>query len=107
MSAADLAARLQVTQASVRDMERSEGDRRIRLDTLQRAAEAMGCELVYALIPRNSLADTVQKQAQVKVGHQVRAVSRAMDLEAQSTEVDDDVVREQMQRLIDSGQLWK
>ena len=107
MSAADLAARLQVTAASVSDMERSEHDHRIRLDTLQRAAEAMGCELVYALIPRGSLTEIVQQQAQGKVGQQVHAVSRAMDLEAQSTQLDDEVVREEMQRLIDSGRLWK
>jgi predicted DNA-binding mobile mystery protein A len=107
MSAADLAARLQVTSASVSDMERSERDHRIRLDTLERAARAMGCELVYALIPHESLAEIVQQQARTRVGPQVHAVTRAMDLEAQSTQVDDDVVAEEMQRLIDSGRLWK
>lgn len=107
MSAADLASRLHVTQPSVSDIERSESDHRIRLDTLERAAAAMGCELVYALIPRGSLSEIVQKQAQAKIADQVRAVSRAMDLEAQSTQVDDDVVREEIQRLIDSGRLWK
>ncbi len=107
MSAADLAARLQVTAASVSDIERSEHDHRIRLDTLERAAQAMGCELVYALIPRESLTDIVQQQARSRVGQQVHAVSRAMDLEAQSTRVDDEVVGEEMQRLIDSGRLWK
>lgn len=107
MSAADLAARLQITQASVSDIERSENDRRIRLDTLERAAAAMGCDLVYALIPRRDLTDIVEDQARTKVEPQVRAVSRAMDLEAQNTQVDDEVIREEMQRLIDSGRLWK
>jgi predicted DNA-binding mobile mystery protein A len=107
MSAADLAARLHVTAATVSDIERSESDRRIRLDTLERAAKAMGCDLVYALIPRDGLTGTVQQQARSKVGSQVRAVARAMDLEAQSTPVDDAVVSEEMQRLIDSRQLWK
>ncbi len=107
MSASDLAARLQVTAASVSDMERSERDHRIRLDTMQRAAEAMGCELVYALIPQGSLTEIVQQHARGKVGRQVHAVARAMDLEAQSRQVDDEVVREEMQRLIDSGRLWK
>jgi predicted DNA-binding mobile mystery protein A len=108
MSAADLAARLQVTQPSVRDIERSESAHRIRLDTLERAAEAMGCTLVYALIPRGgSLAQIVEQQAQAQIGDQVRAVSRAMDLEAQGTRIDDEVIREEMQRFIDSGRLWK
>lgn len=107
MSAADLAARLQVTAASVSDIERSEHNHRIRLDTLERAAQAMGCELVYALIPHESLTELVQQQARGRVGQQVHAVSRAMDLEAQGTQVDDEVVREEMKRLIDSGRLWK
>jgi predicted DNA-binding mobile mystery protein A len=107
MSGADLAARLQVAPASVSDVERSESQGRIRLDTLERAAEAMGCDLVYALIPHGGLAEIVQRQAREKVEEQTRAVSRAMDLEAQSTQVDDEVVLEEMERLIASGQLWK
>lgn len=107
MSAAGLAARLQVTAASVSDIERSEHDHRIRLDTLERAAQAMGCELVYALVPRESLTEIVQRQARGRVGQHVHAVSRAMDLEAQGAQVDDEVVREEMKRLIDSGRLWK
>jgi predicted DNA-binding mobile mystery protein A len=107
MSGADLAARLQVTPASVSDIERSESQGSIRLDTLERAAEAMGCDLVYALIPRGSLTEIVQRKAREKVEEQTRAVSRAMDLEAQSTRVDDEVVLEEMERLIASGKLWK
>jgi hypothetical protein len=67
----------------------------------------MGCELVYALIPRESVTEIVEQQARGRVGQQVHAVSRAMDLEAQGTQVDDEVVREEMERLIDSGRLWK
>jgi predicted DNA-binding mobile mystery protein A len=107
MSGADLAARLQVTPASVSDIERSESQGRIRMDTLERAAAAMGCDLVYALIPRGSLTEIVQRKAREKVEEQTRAVSRAMDLETQSTRVDDEVVLEEMERVIASGQLWK
>lgn len=108
MSAADLAARLNVTQASVSDLERSESEKRIRLDSLARAADAMGCDLVYAFVPRaGSLSEIVDQQARAKVDIQVRAVSRAMDLEAQSAVVDEEVVNEEVQHLIDSGRLWK
>ncbi len=90
------------------DLERSESEHRIRLNTLERAAEAMGCDLVYALIPRGgSLGDIVTRQAQAKMSDQLRAVSRAMDLEAQSAKVDDEVVVEELRRLVDSGRLWK
>jgi predicted DNA-binding mobile mystery protein A len=107
MSAGDLASRLGARDATVRDIERSESDRRIRLDTLERAANAMGCDLVYALIPRRRLSDIVQQQAETKVSAQVRAVARAMDLEAQTAAPDDEVVRQEIERLIDSGRLWK
>src|SRR5215217_7999866 len=52
MSAADLAERMGVTQSTVARLESSERDGRIQLDTLQRAADALDCDLVYALVPR-------------------------------------------------------
>lgn len=107
MSAADLAARLGIATASVNDIERSEKAGRIRLDTLERAAAALGCDLVYALVPRVSLDEMVNHQARAKVEVHVQAVSRAMDLEAQSTELDAETVEDEMRRLIDSGRLWK
>jgi predicted DNA-binding mobile mystery protein A len=108
MSAADLAARLQITQSSVSDLERSEGAHRIRLDTLERAADAMGCDLIYALVPRaGGLADTVHERALTLINDQVRAVSRAMDLEAQSTTFDDEVIDDEIRRIVASGRLWK
>src|SRR5262245_41585381 len=51
MTQTQLADRLGVGKASVADVERSEKDERIQLDTLKRVAAALECELVYALIP--------------------------------------------------------
>jgi hypothetical protein len=36
-------------------LEQSEASDRIRLDTLRRAADALGCDLVYLLVPRRPL----------------------------------------------------
>lgn len=107
MSSADLSSRLGITPASVSDMERSERDRRIRLDTLARAADALDCDLVYVFLPRSSLTEAVEREATLKVTRHVTAVSRAMDLESQSADIDDDVIREEVHHLIDSGQVWK
>lgn len=48
----DLAKRLKVTPPAVRSFEQAEAEDRITLASLRRTADAMGCELVYALIPR-------------------------------------------------------
>jgi predicted DNA-binding mobile mystery protein A len=63
MAAAHLAARLGVTTSTVTRLETSEADDTISLGTLRRAAEALGCELRYALIPKQSLADTLESRA--------------------------------------------
>ena len=85
MAAAHLAARLGVTTSPVTRLETSEADDTISLGTLRRAAEALGCELRYALIPKQSLADTLESRAMSLARQQMAAVSHSMALEAQST----------------------
>ncbi len=67
----------------------------------------MDCELVYALVPRTSLSQTVENQARLRISEEVHATGRSMDLEAQGTVLDPDMVAEQWQALIDTRQLWK
>jgi len=47
-----------VTRPSYRDLESSEARGSISLSSLTRAAEAMDCELVYFLVPRDAVAKT-------------------------------------------------
>ena len=64
MTAADLAARMGISGASVRAMEETEvSGGTLRLSTLRRAAEAMNCTLVYAFVPNERLEQTVVQQA--------------------------------------------
>lgn len=85
MAAAHLAARLGVTTSTVTRLETSEVNDTISLGTLRRAAEALGCELHYALVPKQSLADTLENRAMTLARQQMAAVSHTMALEAQST----------------------
>lgn len=48
----DLARRMGVRRREVHRMERAEQNERIMLATLRRAAEGLGCELVYGLVPK-------------------------------------------------------
>jgi predicted DNA-binding mobile mystery protein A len=63
MSAAALAARLGTTAGAVTRLEQSEAADKIRLDTLRRAADELGCDLVYLLVPRHPLSDVVAERA--------------------------------------------
>jgi len=85
MAATHLASRLNVTTSTVTRLETSEADDTISLATLRRAAEALGCELHYALVPKQSLVDTLENRALALARQQMAAVSHTMALEAQST----------------------
>ena len=85
MAATHLATRLGVTTSTVTRLERSEADDTISLATLRRAAEALGCELHYALVPKQSLADTLESRARELARQQMASVSHTMALEAQAT----------------------
>lgn len=85
MAAAHLATRLGVTTSTVTRLETSEADDTISLGTLRRAAQALGCELHYALVPKQSLAETLETRAMTLARQRMAAVSHTMALEAQST----------------------
>lgn len=73
MSARQLAQRMAVSQPRVSQLEKDEVLGRVTLESMERAAEALGCRLVYALVPRDSLEDTVNARAQ----HKARAIAAA------------------------------
>lgn len=84
MTSAQLAKRLDVSQPRVVEIEQSEIGGNVTLNTLQRAAEALGCKLVYALIPERPLADVVRARAELIAAKQSRAVEHTMKLEDQA-----------------------
>ncbi len=53
---ANVAQKLGVTRQSYDDLERSEERAAITIGKLRQAAAALGCDLVYSLVPRNVLA---------------------------------------------------
>jgi predicted DNA-binding mobile mystery protein A len=107
MSQADLSRRMSVSQASVAAMERSESSGKIQLDTLRRVADAMECDLVYALVPRRTLESTLRDAAQRKLSPHLRSVAQSMRLENQDSSPNADLIEDEVERLIASGRLWK
>ena len=108
MSGAELAARMGVSQSTVVDIERSEAEQTVKLETLQRAAEALECELVYFLVPRTTLEDAVRERARAKAARHLDRVAHHSRLEDQ--ELTSDAQRAQQDRfaedLIDRRRLW-
>lgn len=108
MSAADLARRLGLTRQAVSQMEASEADGSIRLDTLRRAADALGCVLVYAVVPRTSLEEMVDERSRELAARAVEGVEHTMALEAQEGGAGDRerLVDDLAERLKRSRRLW-
>jgi predicted DNA-binding mobile mystery protein A len=66
MSSYDLARRTRMSATRVRELEKAEVDGTIRLSDLNRIAEACNCTVFYALLPKQSLEETVWRQAHRK-----------------------------------------
>ncbi len=84
MTTAQFARRLGVSQPRIIELEQSEISGAVTLKTLQRAAEALGCRLVYTLVPERPLAETVRERANLVAQRQLKAVEQTMRLEDQS-----------------------
>lgn len=108
MTSTELAARMNLRQQSISDIERSERLHTIRLNTLEKAAEAMGCQLVYAIVPRTTLEETVQAQARHRADQHLSRVAHHSRLENQS--VSEAVFADQLDDLVslfaDRRGLW-
>jgi predicted DNA-binding mobile mystery protein A len=83
MTTAQLAKRLGVSQPRVIELERGEADGNITVKSLERAAEALGCRLVYILVPEKPLTETIRHRAAILAERQLASVEQTMRLEAQ------------------------
>lgn len=108
MSGPELANRMSIRAQSVYDIEQSEINDSIRIGTLRRAADALDCDLVYALVPRESLDEVVHRRALKKaadhiapIAHHSRLENQALSMTASRSEVDDLAAG-----LIDKRGLW-
>lgn len=83
MSVRQLSRRAGLSPTSVRSVEMHEAKGTVRLDSLAKLAQAMDCQLVYAIVPNDTLALTVEKKAERIARQLVRRVADSMELEAQ------------------------
>jgi len=110
MTTSQFAKRLSVSQPRIVELEQSEVSGSVTLGTLQRAAEALGCRLVYALVPDKPLAETVRERAEEIAARQSGAVEHSMRLEDQAV-TGKDVSKELRRRRVEDllrrpARLW-
>ncbi len=91
MPLVDLAKQLHVTEGAIRQNESAELDETITMKHLRRAAEGMGCELVYAIIPKTSLESLYEERVRKRAVSDAERIARTMEFERQgvSSEVTD------------------
>ena len=87
------------SRQAVQQLERAEATDRITLGALRRAAEAMGCELVYALVPKSgTFVELAERPVRDRAARDVKSVMHTMMLEDQKPENADQLIEDEAQR---------
>ena len=86
ISQKQIAKTMRLAQQNLAAFEKAESDDRITLGNLRRVAEAMGCELVYAIVPKSgSIEELAEQRARDEATKRVLSVHRTMALEDQAS----------------------
>lgn len=89
MTSKQLGKRLGVSQPRVVAIEKAEVSGAITLDSLERAARALDCRLVYALVPGKPLQTLVEDRASALAKRRVTSTAHSMALESQAVDAAD------------------
>lgn len=109
MTPLQLASRMGIAKSSLHQIERQEALDKTNIQTLKRAAEALGCEFIYAIVPRSSIEVLINEQAEKKARSIIKAATIQMEYEDQT--VDAEETEEQFKELLASikasKKLWE
>ena len=87
------------SRQAVQQLEKAEATDRITLGALRRAAEAMGCELVYALVAKSgTFTALAERPVRDSAARDVKSVVHTMMLEDQKPENADQLIEDEAQR---------
>jgi predicted DNA-binding mobile mystery protein A len=111
MTAAQLGKRLGVTQQRALAIEKAESSGSITLESLVRAANALDCRLIYAVVPRASLESLVEDRAAMLARKRLTSACHTMALEAQNVSGPDEAAQFEklVRHLVDhsGSKLWE
>jgi predicted DNA-binding mobile mystery protein A len=101
ISSGELARRLGTSRQLPLQLEKGEAENRITLKSLRAAANALDCDLVYALVPRaSSMQELIEDRARVEAKNRVLGVEHSMALENQAVGRIDEAVEAETRRLV-------
>ncbi len=101
VSSGELARRLGTSRQLPLQMEKGEAEDRITLKSLRAVANALDCDLVYALVPRaDSMQELLEGRARAQATNHVLGVEHSMALEDQAVGRIDEAVEAETRRLI-------
>ncbi|WP_395015409.1 mobile mystery protein A [Dongia sp.] len=108
MTVMQLAQRMGTSDYRVRELEDAETIGTAQLFSLQRAAEAMNCTVVYALVPNASLEAFYDRQARTVAREQLKWVEQTMALEGQSVsrEASERILEDYIRTKLPPNEVW-
>jgi predicted DNA-binding mobile mystery protein A len=99
LTLAEVGQHLRAPRQNVQKFERAEATDRITLGTLRRVADAMGCDLIYALVPKSgSFAELAERPTRERAAREVKSVVHTMALEDQKPENANQLIEDEVQR---------
>lgn len=111
MTTRQLADRIRTRQSNVVRLEKAEATGSASLRTLHEAAQALDCELVYAIVPRRQISEILQERAEDKARTSLASLMHTMALEAQTPtdKAYQEMLRQRTQEFLTGrpGRLWE
>jgi len=84
MTTTQFGRRMGVSQPRALEIEKNEVKGTLTLDSLKRAAQALNCQLVYSLVPNESLDSMIQTRAEALAKSRLKHTAHSMSLEDQT-----------------------
>jgi len=110
MTARQLGERLGVSPQRALKIEEAEVRGSVTVDTLERTARALDCQLVYMLVPRKPLEELTRERAERLARRQIETTGHSMALEDQRVDASEERVQVEalMRRLLarSPSKLW-
>src|SRR5690606_31148830 len=88
MTQTTLAKAAGLSQVTVLEIEKREKSGKVTIQTMRKIAAAMDCDFVYAIIPKQDLAEFLSEKARAKAARIVREADVHMTLEDQKVSMD-------------------
>jgi predicted DNA-binding mobile mystery protein A len=101
VSSSELGLKLGTSRQLALQQEKAEAEDRITLKSLRMVANALGCDLVYALVPRaENMQALIEDRARVQAKKNVLGVEHSMALEDQAVGGLDQAIEAETRRLV-------